>query len=138
MILIQFLFSIVIPVIMTIWGFRAKKRIPEYGEGRLSYRSKRSGTSEEAWLFSNNLFASLLFAAGLNIGIITVIFFVSVVFVGYINWFMVITLVLTQITGSALLLRIVTEGLLRRTFDRNGDLIETDEEQDDEDVEEDV
>lgn len=128
MVLLQLLISLIVPAGMIFVGRKNRRSIPEYGKKELSYFSKRASSSPEAWTESNRLFASLLFASGINIGIISFVFFVIVLILRGPSWVLCITLLLTQLIGSFVLIVAVTEAMLRRLYDENGELREDSEE----------
>lgn len=134
MIILQFLLSILTPAAMTAAGVRMKRKVPVYNDSRLAYRSARAKQSEEAWTFANRLFANILVTAGINLLIISGVFFIVAACMNSGGWMLSAALFLVELAGSVLIIRVVTEGILRRTFDKNGELIENEE--DDEDEEE--
>lgn len=128
MVLLQLLISLIVPAGMIFIGRKNRRSLPEYGKKGFSYFSKRALSSPEAWTEANKLFASLLFASGMNIGIISFVFFVIVLILIGPSWVLCITLLLTQLIGSFVLIVAVTEAMLRRLYDEYGALCEDSEE----------
>ena len=133
MIFLQLVISLAVPAGMVYIGRKNKRQLPAYGKKGFSYFSKRALCSPEAWNEANNLFASLLFASGINIGIISFVFFVIVAVLTGPSWVLCITLLLTQLAGSFVLITAVTESLLRRQYDESGALREEEDESDESD-----
>ena len=131
MIILQLILSIIIPAVLVIGGRRYIRNLPAYGEKRFfRFHSRRAAASEEAWHFANNLYAHMLYTSGLSIGVITVVFFLVASHYTSHTWIMCISLIVVQIAGSIVLPAAVADFMLRRTYDKNGELIEND--QDDE------
>ena len=74
MIVIQIIITVIIPAAMIVCGRRLYKNIPEYGSDGFAFKTRMAKLSEDTWTYANRLFASMLFAAGINACIIAVLF----------------------------------------------------------------
>ncbi len=87
MIIIGFVISAVVPCLMIFWGRNLRKNPPDYLVGRLSFRTKRARADEKVWAFSNRLFSHLMTVAGVNVGLVSFVFYIGVlVLAGKSNW----------------------------------------------------
>ncbi len=87
MVFFGFILTIAVPMLEIFWGRYLNANPPAYMTGRFSFRTKRSKKDEEVWNFSNMLFSHMITVAGVNTGIVAVIFyFASVFLVGDESW----------------------------------------------------
>lgn len=122
MIIIQILITVIIPAAMIICGRRLYKNIPPYGSDGFAFKTRMAKLSEETWTYANRLFASMLFAAGVNAVIIAALFMIIAVCLTDVNgWALAGVIALFE--AAAVLLPIgVTEKLIGMNYDENGQL----------------
>lgn len=93
-------------------GVMAKKRVKIGINNKIGYRTKRSKSSNEAWIFANNL-ASNMYIIG---GILAIILAILVrTFITDNVYSLIFVSLLACVTCQLL-----TEVILRRTFDKRG------------------
>ena len=131
MIVFQMFLALLVPVVM--WYLGGKFRngaVPYRKEKGIRFRSKRALKSGEAWHYANHLFFHLLRVCGINLGLISCVLFIPV----YLKaprqmWTLCISLFVLQTVAGFLLPWLFTEWMLRRTFDENGVLYGSEEEE---------
>ena len=133
MIFLQITLSLVIPLLMWHLGRNYRNgKVPYLKERGIRYYSKRASASEEAWNYANHLFFSMLFTAGINTGLISVIMFIPVVFKAPAQlWILCGALVTVQAVAGFLLPALCTEAFLHKVFDRDGQRIHSEDEEED-------
>ena len=77
---IGFAVSVIVPAVMVFWGRCLQKDPPEYLKGRFSFRTKRARKNEEIWNYSNRFFSHMIVTAGINCGLVSVVFYIGSVF----------------------------------------------------------
>lgn len=130
MVIIQIILCLITPVIMVVLGIVNRRSIPGYNDGnRIAYSSKRAKASEAAWNSANLTFASLLLACGANMGIMALALYIVVALYLGSAWFLCLSLLVVQIVFGLGLIFIVTEMMLRRTYDEEGNLLKAAEDE---------
>lgn len=73
--------TLLIPAVMLFFGYRWKKHVPTKVNHLYGYRSKRSMSSEKAWLFAHRYFAKFWVKSGWMTGFATVFLMLILAFV---------------------------------------------------------
>lgn len=112
--------TLLLPLVMIIYGFKFKKSAPKNINYIYGYRTQRSTASNEAWKFAHNYFGKLWFITGIILVSLTIIAMMLVIgldkdTVSYTG----MTITFIQLFLSVIPI-IPTEIALRKTFDENG------------------
>lgn len=87
MFFLGFIIAVAVPILMIFWGGRLRKNPPAYGRGRFSFRTKFARQDEDMWNFSNTLFSHMITVTGVNVGIVSIVFYLGVMFLeGSLRW----------------------------------------------------
>ena len=115
---------IIIQIIITviICGRRPYKNIPEYGSDGFAFKTRMAKLSEETWTYANRLFASMLFAAGINAGIIAILFMIAAVCLTDVNGWALAGIIALFEAIAVVLPAIATEKLIGMNYDEHGQL----------------
>ena len=111
MIVIQIIITVIIPAAMIVCGRRLYKNIPEYGSDGFAFKTRMA-----------KLFASMLFAAGINACIIAVLFMIVAVCLTDVNGWALAGIIALFEAAAVVLPAIATEKLIGMNYDENGQL----------------
>ena len=117
---IQAVLCTVIPVAMIAAGFRIKKNSIIYMAKGLAYKSKSARRNRDTWRHGNVLFTHMLISVGFNVGVISALFVVMAVKLSDISSWMLTGFVVGFQIITAFLPIIMTEYMLGKTFDDDG------------------
>ena len=123
--ILQLLLTLVVPFFMWRMGRTLRNgNVPYKKKKGVRYSTKRAKASEEAWTFANDLYFNMLRMSGINLGLISIVLFIIVVFKAQeLLWILVIVLLTVQLVAGWILPGLFTELFLRKTFDGQGKLI---------------
>ena len=122
MIVIQIIITVIIPAVMIVCGRRLYQNIPEYGSDGFAFKTRMAKLSEDTWTYANRLFASMLFAAGINACIIAVLFMIVAVCLTDVNGWALAGIIALFEAAAVVLPAIATEKLIGMNYDENGQL----------------
>ena len=129
MIVLQILVSVLIPAFMVLAGRSLKRRRPSYPDAKgFAFRTKAAKASEEAWEYANHMFAGMLAAAGINVGVAAAVFMVAVCLVTEVNGWLLALLLAGIEAAGAVLPALMTQIFVLKRFDAQGNLLQPAEE----------
>lgn len=136
--ILQLLLTLVVPFFMWRSGRTLRNgNVPYKKKKGVRYSTKRAKASEEAWTFANDLYFNMLRMSGINLGLISIVLFIIVVFKAEeLLWTLVIVLLAVQLVAGWILPGLFTELFLRKSFDGQGKLIAEEDTEDMEEAEE--
>ncbi len=124
-IFLQMIICMTVPCFMILYGRYRKSDPPLYKTKSMLSMFKKADSSEDVWLRYGALFYNLIFTSGINVGIITLIFFTAVIVLFGPNWIMCITFFIAQLFAGFGMSFIVTALIINRLNDDNGDKDDT-------------
>lgn len=117
MIVIGFAAAILVPAVMIFWGMCLRKAPPAYLQGRFSFRTKRARKNEEIWNYSNNFFAHMILTAGVNCGLVSIVFYIGSAFLtGGEHWAAASLSLLCVQAVCVLLIYRITDFIIGKTY----------------------
>ena len=134
--ILQLLLTLAVPFFMWRMGRTLRNgNVPYKKKKGVRYSTKRAKASEEAWTFANDLYFNMLRMSGINLGLISIVLFIIVVFKAEeLLWILVIVLMTVQLVAGWILPGLFTELFLRKTFDGQGKLIAQEDTEDTEEA----
>ena len=99
-------------IVFIISGLMRKRTYPEKISAKVGYRTKRSKSSQEAWIFANELSVKMYIISGV----------IAIIAANLLNYF--VTKNIYSLLSISILIcfigQVITEFVLKRTFDKNG------------------
>ncbi|MCR4600522.1 MAG: SdpI family protein [Clostridia bacterium] len=132
---LQMILVALIPAGMIIYGKWTRKRRAPMKNFKISFMTRRTVRSNEAWNYAHSLFSNLMFVIGINVFVCSEAFYLAVrIFKNEAYWICVGALAAAQILG-VLMGYFFCSWMVRRVYDINGDLIDpyAEEEENEED-----
>lgn len=121
MTLLQIIIVAIIPFAMVIYGRWTRKRTAPMKNLKVSFMTRRTVRSVEAWNYAHTLFSNLMFVIGINVLVCSEAFYLAVrVFKHQTYWICVGALVAAQLLG-VLMGYLFCCWMVRRAFDKNGE-----------------
>ena len=119
-----FLLIAVIPSAMIVYGWRTRKRETAPGSRRVSFMSRRTVRSAEAWEYAHRLFSNLMLVEGINVLVCSEAFYGAVLMIKKENYpVCVAVLMAAQVVGVAAGY-LFSGFMVRRVYDIDGALID--------------
>ena len=136
MFFLGFIIAVAVPVLMIFWGGRLRKNPPAYGRGRFSFHTKFARQDEDTWYFSNTLFSHMITVTGVNVGIVSVVFYLGVVFLeGSLRWDAASFSLMAVQAVCVLMIWRITNFIAKKTYPALEDEVSEEEELENEELE---